>query len=66
MSETDLQLAKRQVSELKQRVLKQQGVVLGLRREGGRRLEEATTLWESMKDELAVMEIRLEWLVLSA
>jgi hypothetical protein len=64
MSDTDLQLAKQRVSEMKQRILKQHAIVLGLRREGGIRLENAVTLWESLKDELIVLEDRLDRLVL--
>jgi hypothetical protein len=52
MSDTDLQIAKQRVSALK------------LRREGGIRLENAVTLWESLKDELIVLEDRLDRLVL--
>ena len=66
MSETNLQLGKQKVSELKQRILKQQTVVLALRREGGMRLERETARWESLKDELAVLESRLDQLVFNA
>ena len=66
MGDTELQLAKQQVSEQKQRMLKQQSVVFGLKREGGDRLEEAIRAWESMKDDLAVMERRLEQLIFNA
>jgi hypothetical protein len=66
MSETELQLAKQRASEQKLRVLRQQTVVLGLRREGGRPLEEAVALWEAMKLELNVLEGRLDELVLNA
>ena len=41
MSDTKLQLAKTQVSKQKQLIMRQQGIILGLKREGGRRLEEA-------------------------
>jgi hypothetical protein len=41
MSETELQIAKQQMSEQKLRVLEQQAVVLSLKREGGKQLEEA-------------------------
>jgi hypothetical protein len=66
MGDTDLQLAKQRVSEQKQRVLRQQAVVLHLKGEGGRRLEVAVELWESMKDELTVMERRLDRVILNA
>ena len=66
MSETDLQIAKQKVSEQRQRVLRQQGVVLGLKREGGQRLEEAEGLLNSMRDELHSMEVRLEQLILNS
>ena len=63
MSETELQIAKQQMSEQKLRVLEQQAVVLSLKREGGKRLEEATEIWDAMKHELAVMESRLDRLI---
>ena len=66
MSDTDLQIAKQLVSEQRQRVLRQQGLVLGLRREGGERLEEALGLLNSMRDELRSMETRLEQLILNS
>jgi hypothetical protein len=66
MSDTELQIARQQTSEQKLRVLKQQAVVLGLRREGGRRLEEAAALLDSMKDELIVMESHLDRLIFNA
>ena len=66
MGDTDLQLAKQKVSEQKQRVLRQQAEVLHLKGEGGKRLEVAVELWESMKDELTVMERRLDRLIFNA
>jgi hypothetical protein len=66
MSDTNLQIAKQQVSEQRMRVLKQQGLVLGLRREGGQRLEEAVELLNSMRDELNRMENRLEQLIFNS
>jgi hypothetical protein len=66
MSETELQIAKQKVSEQRQRVLRQQGVVLGLKREGGQRLEDAEGLLNSMRDELHSMEVRLEQLILNS
>jgi hypothetical protein len=66
MTDTELQLARQQVSDQKQRVLKQQGVVLNLKRQGGKELEAATALWNSMRDELAVMEVRLERLMINS
>ena len=66
MSDTELQIARQQTSEQKLRVLKQQTVVLGLRREGGRQLEEAAALLDSMKDELIVMESHLDRLIFNA
>jgi hypothetical protein len=66
MSDTELQIARQQMSEEKLRVLKQQTVVVGLRREGGRQLEEAVTLLDSMKDELTVMESHLDRLIFDA
>jgi hypothetical protein len=66
MTETNIQREKQRVSELKQRILKQNAIVLDLRREGGARLENAVTLWESLKDELIVLEDRLDRLVLDA
>ena len=64
--DTELQIARQQTSEQKVRVLKQQTVVLGLRREGGQQLEEAVALLDSMKDELIVMESHLERLIFNA
>lgn len=66
MAETNLQREKQRVSELKQRILKQHAIVLGFRREGGTRLENAVTVWESLKDELSVLEGRLDRLILDA
>jgi hypothetical protein len=66
MGDTDLQLAKQKVSEQKQRVLRQQAEVLHLKGEGGKRLEVAVELWESTKDELTVMERRLDRLIFNA
>ena len=66
MSDTDLQIAKQQVSEQRMRVLNQQGRVLGLRREGGQRLEEAVGLLNSMRDELHGLESRLEQLIINS
>jgi hypothetical protein len=64
--DTELQIARQQTSEQKLRVLKQQSVVLSLRREGGQPLEEATALLDSMKDELIVMESHLDRLIFNA
>jgi hypothetical protein len=66
MSDTELQIARQQTSEQKLRVLKQQTVVLGLRREGGRQLEEAAALLDSLKDELIVMESHVDRLIFKA
>jgi hypothetical protein len=66
MAETDLQIAAREASDQKQAVLRQQAVVLGLKREGGSKLERATELLESMQEELLVKEARLERLVFNA
>ena len=66
MSDTELQIARQQTSEQKLRVLKQQTVVLGLRREGGRQLEEAAAVLDSLKDELSVMESHLDRLIFNA
>jgi hypothetical protein len=66
MSDTNLQIAKQQVSEQRMRVLNQQGRVLGLRREGGQRLEEAVGLLNSMRDELHGLESRLEQLIINS
>ena len=63
MSETELELAKRQVSDLRVRLLKQQTIVLGLRREGGVRLDAATALLNSMMDELIDLDAKWDRLV---
>jgi hypothetical protein len=63
MSDTKLEIAKRQVSELRIRLLRQQTIVLGLRREGGKKLEEATALLNSMRDELIDLEAQWDRLV---
>jgi len=63
MSETELEIAKRQVSDLRVRLLKQQTVVLGLRREGGVRLEAETALLNSMMDELIDLDAKWDRLV---
>jgi len=66
MSDTELQIVRQQTSEQKLRVLKQQSVVLSLRRQGGQQLEEAVALLDSMKDELTVMESHLDRLIFKA
>jgi hypothetical protein len=66
MADTELQIATREASDQKQLVLRQQAVVLSLKREGGPRLERETELLESMRDELIVKEGRLERLVFNA
>ena len=63
MSDTELEVAKRQVSELRVRLLQQQSIVLGLRREGGEKLAEATALLNSMMDELIELEAKWDRLV---
>ena len=63
MPDTELEIAKRQISELRKCILMQQTLVLGLRREGGEKLEEATALWNSMRDKLIDLEAHLERLV---
>ena len=63
MSDTELEIAKRQVSELRVRLLQQQSIVLGLRGEGGVKLEEATALLNSMMDELIDLEAKWDRLV---
>ena len=63
MSKTELEIAKRQVSELRVRLLQQQSIVLGLRREGGEKLEKATALLNSMMDELIDLEAKWDRLV---
>jgi hypothetical protein len=64
--DTELQVARQHTSEQKLRVLKQQSVVLSLRRQGGQQLEEAVALLDSMKDELTVMESHLDRLIFKA
>jgi hypothetical protein len=66
MSDTDLQIAKQQVSQRRMRMLTQQAVVLSLRQEGGQRLEDAVKLLNSMRDELRAMESRLEQLIINS
>jgi hypothetical protein len=66
MAETALQIAARQASDQKQAVLRQQAVVLGLKKEGGPRLDQATELLETMQEELQVREARLERLTINA
>jgi len=66
MADTALQIAARQASDQKQAVLRQQAVVLGLKKEGGPRLDEATELLESMQEELQVREALLERLTINA
>jgi hypothetical protein len=66
MAETELQIAAREASDQKQAVLRQQSVVLGLKREGGSKLERATELLESLQEELLIKEARLERLVFNA
>jgi hypothetical protein len=66
MADTALQIAARQASDQKQAVLRQQAVVLGLKKEGGPRLDQATELLESMQEELQVREARLERLTINA
>ena len=61
--DTELEIAKRQVSELRVRLLQQQSIVLGLRREGGEKLDEATALLNSMMDELIDLEAKWDRLV---
>ena len=63
MPNTELEIAKRQVSELKVRLLQQQTITLGLRREGGKKLEEATALLNLMRDELIDLEAKWDRLV---
>jgi hypothetical protein len=63
MSDTALEIAKRQVSELRVRLLQQQAITLGLRREGGKKLEEATALLNSTMDELIELEAKWDRLV---
>jgi hypothetical protein len=66
MAETELQIAAREASDQKQAVLRQQAVVLGLKGEGGPKLERATELLESMREELLVREARLQRLIFNA
>jgi hypothetical protein len=66
MADTELQIAARQASDQKQAVLRQQAVVLGLKKEGGPKLDKATELLESMQEELHIREARLERLTLNA
>ena len=66
MAETELQIAAREASDQKQAVLRQQAVVLGLKGEGGPKLERATELLESMREELLVKEARLQRLIFNA
>jgi hypothetical protein len=66
MADTELQIAAREASDQKQLVLRQQAVVLSLKREGGARLERETELLESMRNELMLKEGRLEQLVFNA
>jgi hypothetical protein len=66
MADTALQIAARQASDQKQAVLRQQAVVLGLKKEGGPRLDQATELLETMQEELQVREARLEQLTINA
>jgi hypothetical protein len=66
MAETALQIAARQASDQKQAVLRQRAVVLGLKKEGGPRLDQATELLETMQEELQVREASLERLTINA
>jgi hypothetical protein len=66
MADTELQIAAREASDQKQAVLRQQAVVLGLKGEGGPKLERATELLESMRQELLVREARLQRLIFNA
>ena len=63
MPNTELEIAKRQVSDLRMRLLRQQTIVLGLKREGGEKLEGATALLNSMMDELIDLEAKWDRLV---
>ena len=63
MPDTKLEIAKRQVSELRVRLLQQQTIVLDLRCEGGAKLEEATALLNLMMDELIDLEAKWDRLV---
>ena len=66
MADTELQIAAREVSNEKHAVLRQQALVLGLKGQGGPMLERATELLESMREELILLEARLERLVSKA
>jgi len=66
VGETELQMATREASDQKQAVLRQQAVVLGLKNEGGPKLERATELLESLRQELLAREARLARLVFNA
>jgi hypothetical protein len=66
MAETELQIAVREASDQKHAVLRQQAVVLGLKGEGGPKLERATELLESMREELLAREARLQRLIFNA
>jgi hypothetical protein len=66
MADTKLQIAARQASDQKQAVLRQQSVVLGLKKEGGPKLDRATELLESMQEELHIREAHLERLTFNA
>jgi hypothetical protein len=63
MAETELQIVKQQVSDQRQRVLKQQAVCLHLKRDGGAVLEAENALLESLRDELAQMQTALDLLL---
>jgi hypothetical protein len=63
MGDTDLQIIKQQVSDLKLRVLKQQTLTNGIRRAGGAELEAAHMLLGSMREDLAELEKRLDRLL---
>jgi hypothetical protein len=63
MPNIELEIAKHQVSELRVRLLQQQSIVLGLRREGGEKLAEATALLNSMMDELIDLEAKWDRVV---
>jgi hypothetical protein len=63
MSNTKLEIANRRVSELRARLLQVQSIVLGLRREGGGKLEESTAELNSMMDELIDLEAKWDRLV---
>jgi hypothetical protein len=63
VADTELQIASREASDQKQAVLRQQTIVLSLKREGGPKLEQAAALLESLRDELVLRETRLERLI---